>query len=455
MYQEVRTYIQKHRMLKRKDKVVAGVSGGPDSICLLFMLLKLRQELELSLAAVHIHHGLRQAADADEAYVRRLCSEWGVKLFVFHENVAEYARIHKLTMEEAGRNVRRMRFEEVSASLGGAKIALAHHQDDNAETLLLNLCRGSRLRGLGGIAPVEGAYIRPLLGIRKREIESYLEKRGISYCTDETNQEMCYTRNRIRGRVLPCLEENVNPRAMEHIADTAQRLRLAAEFVREEAEKCRQACVRQEENGEALLEESFREISPFLRREVLYETICRAAGTRKDIGAVHVRLTEELLEKQVGRRIDLPGDAWAERCYEGLRFFRKSLGEPPEIPGEFKMRVFDRPEGVEAIPQKTYTKWFDYDIIKNTVKIRHRQAGDYLTINSQGGRQKLKQYFINEKIPREARDRIWLAADADHVMWVVGYRQNQAYQITDKTRRILEIEFCGGKSNGRDSESND
>src|SRR5699024_2498038 len=135
-----------------------------------------------------------------------------------------------------------------------------------------------------------------------------------------TNQEMCYTRNRIRGRVIPCLEENVNPRAMEHIADTAQRLRLAAEFVREEAEKCRQACVRQEENGEALLEESFREISPFLRREVLYETICRAAGTRKDIGAVHVRLTEELLEKQVGRRIDLPGDAWAERCYEGLRF---------------------------------------------------------------------------------------------------------------------------------------
>ena len=266
---------------------------------------------------------------------------------------------------------------------------------------------------------------------------------------------MCYTRNRIRGRVIPCLEENVNPRAMEHIADTAQRLRLAAEFVREEAGKCRQVCVRQEKDGEILLEEPFRKLSLFLRREVLYETICRAAGTRRDIGAVHVSLAEGLLEKQVGRRIDLPGDAGAERCYEGLRFFRKSQGDLPEVPGEFKMRVFDRPEGMEGIPQKTYTKWFDYDIIKNTVKIRHRQAGDYLTINSQGGRQKLKQYFINEKIPRETRDRIWLAVDADHVMWVVGYRQNQAYQITDKTRRILEIEFCGGKSDGRDSESND
>ena len=148
----------------------------------------------------------------------------------------------------------------------------------------------------------------------------------------------------------------------------------------------------------------------------------------------------------------MPGSSNAVRDCGSFVRARETL---PEIPGKFKMRVFDRPEGMEGIPQKTYTKWFDYDIIKNTVKIRHRQAGDYLTINSQGGRQKLKQYFINEKIPREARDRIWLAADADHVMWVVGYRQNQAYQITDKTRRILEIEFCGGKSDGRDSESND
>ena len=119
-------------------------------------------------------------------------------------------------------------------------------------------------------------------------------------------------------------------------------------------------------------------------------------------------------------------------------------------------RVFPCTDEIrEAFPQIPYTKWFDYDIIKNTVKIRHRQPGDYITIDASGRTQKLKQYFINEKIPREERERIWLAADGSHIMWIIGYRQNQIYQITDKTKRILEMEFDGGKRDGRDSKSND
>ena len=447
MYQEVRTYIQKHRMLKRKDKVVAGVSGGPDSICLLFMLLKLRQELELSLAAVHIHHGLRQAADADEAYVRRLCSEWGVKLFVFHENVAEYARIHKLTMEEAGRNVRRMRFEEVSASLGGAKIALAHHQDDNAETLLLNLCRGSRLRGLGGIAPVEGAYIRPLLGIRKREIESYLEKRGISYCTDETNLEENYTRNRIRNRVIPYLEKEVNRQTVRHMADMMEEIRGMAGYVQEETLQWLERCVKKTvPEGILIRQEIYMQIPEFLRSYVLCEALYLAAGHRKDVEGVHIRALQELMGKQTGRRISLPYGLEGLRDYEGI-LLKKSGQKEEELCPRVYQRIFDRPGGPLRFPDLLYTKWFDYDIIKNTVKIRHRQPGDYLTIDRQGNTQKLKQYFINEKIPREERDRIWLAADGQEIMWVAGFRQNQKYQISDRTKRILEIEFYGGEEN--------
>ena len=358
MYQRVKAYVEAYHMLGKEDRVIAGISGGADSICLLFVLLELKKELGFDLVAVHVHHGLRGAsADRDEAYVRQVCKEQKVPLEVFRRDVRAYAKERGLTEEEAGREVRREAFLECAARRGATRIALAHHRNDNAETVLFHLCRGSSLEGLSGIPPVSGCWIHPLLCVDRREIGSYLEKRGISYCTDETNREMCYTRNRIRGRVIPCLEENVNPRAMEHIADTAQRLRLAAEFVREEAGKCRQVCVRQEKDGEILLEEPFRNLSLFLRREVLYETICRAAGTRRDIGAVHVSLAEGLLEKQVGRRIDLPGDAGAERCYEGLRFFRKSQGDLPEVAGEFKMRVFDRPEGMGGIPQKTYTKW--------------------------------------------------------------------------------------------------
>ena len=236
MYQRVKAYVEAYHMLGKEDRVIAGISGGADSICLLFVLLELKKELGFDLVAVHVHHGLRgEAADRDEDYVRQVCTEQKIPLEVFHRDVRAYAGERGLTEEEAGREVRREAFLECAVRRSATRIALAHHRNDNAETVLFHLCRGSSLEGLSGIPPVSGCWIHPLLCVDRREIESYLEKRGISYCTDETNQEMCYTRNRIRGRVIPCLEENVNPRAMEHIADTAQRLRLAAEFVREEA----------------------------------------------------------------------------------------------------------------------------------------------------------------------------------------------------------------------------
>lgn len=452
MYQKVKAYVKTYHMLEKKDRVIAGISGGADSICLLFILLELQKEIGFSLAAVHVHHGLRgEAADADEEYVRTVCRKQGVKLEVFRRDVKSAARQYRLSEEEAGREVRREAFLEFCSKWGGTKIALAHHRDDNAETLLFHLCRGSSLEGLAGIAPVKDLWIRPLLCVNRREIESYLEKRGISYCTDETNLGIDYARNRLRNQAIPYLEEHINQKAASHMADAAEQLRMAAEYIREETMKCFGDCVITKEGERVLLKKRLQKYPRILRMGVIHETICQAAGARRDIGSVHVRMIEELLEHQVGREADLPYEVRAERCYEGVGFRRKTKEKSPEIQGEFRFRVFDREGKREAIPQKTYTKWFDYDIIKNTVKMRHREAGDYLTINKEGGRQKLKQYFINEKVPKGERDQIWLAADGSHIMWVVGYRQNQAYQITDKTKKVLEIEFCGGKSNGRDS----
>ena len=172
MYERVRAYVKKYHMLQEKDHVLAGVSGGADSVCLLFMLVKLQKEMRFGLTVVHIHHGLRvESADADENYVRALCEKLDVELLSFHEDVGRYAKEQKLTLEEAGRNVRRHIFEEVCHRKNGTRIALAHHQNDNAETLLWNLSRGCGLKGIGGISPVDGKYIRPLLGVRRQEIE--------------------------------------------------------------------------------------------------------------------------------------------------------------------------------------------------------------------------------------------------------------------------------------------
>lgn len=487
MYQRVKEYIRRYHMLDGKDRVIAGVSGGADSICLLFMLAKMSRESGFSIVAVHVHHGLRgDAADGDAAYVADVCKELGVGLQTFYEDVRGYAREKGLTLEEAGRDVRRSIFEKVMRLEKGTKIALAHHRNDNAETLVWNLCRGCGLRGLGGIAPVAGAWIRPLLCLKRDEIESYLENRGISYCTDESNFTDDHTRNRIRAHVIPYLEEQVNPRAVCHMSETMEQMRLVGEFVEQEVKRYEARCVRYQGDRAVLIESEFRQVPDALRGFVLHEMLCSMAGKRKDIGSVHMEALEELRKRQVGRQVQLPYRLCARRCYEGIEVFsglmrqedhaeaksreRKAEYELSEEalrsggkaePGSVfsgcpvEWNVFERTIDMVIFPENPYTKWFDYDIIKNTVKIRHRQPGDYITISKEGGIQKLKQYFINEKIPGSLRDRIWLAADGHHIMWIVGYRQNQKYQITDKTRRILELKFYGGQDDGRKRQSND
>lgn len=454
MYQKVKAYVKKWHMLQKEDSVIAGISGGADSVCLLFMLLKLQKELGFALMAVHVNHGIRGAeAERDEAYVKRLCRQWNVRLKVYWENVPAYAKEHGMTEEEAGRDIRRTCFCKVLKEWGGTKIALAHHENDNVETLLWNLCRGTGIRGLGGIAPVNDVWIRPLLCVKRREIESYLKKRGISYCTDTTNADRRYMRNRIRMDVIPYLEDCVNTESVSHMGKTMERMYELEQYILEEVGQYKESCTGWKNGRRIIRQTEYTKIPKALRDNVLHEILCETAGRRKDIEEVHVQMLRDLFTKQVGKRIDLPYGVTAIRTYEGVRF-EKNIPEASYAGDEnelFSIRVFDREPGNVTFPEKIYTKWFDYDIIKNTVKIRHRIAGDSIVINRYGGRKKLKQYFTDQKVPQEDRDKIWIAADGDEVLWIVGYRQSQKYQITEKTTKILEIQYYGGEENGRDN----
>ena len=453
MYQKVKAYVKKWHMLQKEDSVIAGISGGADSVCLLFMLLKLQKELGFALMAVHVNHGIRGAeAERDEAYVKRLCRQWNVRLKVYRENVPAYAKEHGMTEEEAGRDIRRTCFCKVLKEWGGTKIALAHHENDNVETLLWNLCRGTGIRGLGGIAPVNDVWIRPLLCVKRREIESYLKKRGISYCTDTTNADRRYMRNRIRMDVIPYLEDCVNTESVSHMGKTMERMYELEQYILEEVGQYKESCTGWKNGRRIIRQTEYTKIPKALRDNVLHAILCETAGRRKDIEEVHVQMLRDLFTKQVGKRIDLPYGVTAIRTYEGVRF-EKNIPEASYAGDEnelFSIRVFDREPGNVTFPEKIYTKWFDYDIIKNTVKIRHRIAGDSIVINRYGGRKKLKQYFTDQKIPQEDRDKIWIAADGDEVLWIVGYRQSQKYQITEKTTKILEIQYYGGEEHGRD-----
>ena len=310
-----------------------------------------------------------------------------------------------------------------------------------------------------GIAPFySDKYAK--IGFQVNELfdEEYLKENNIDYCTDETNLEDHYTRNRLRNHVIPYLEREINPRAVSHMADTMEQMRTVWAFMEEEVEKCRKYCVKPKQDkadGVVILEEGFRSVNETVRTFLIHELLCETAGRKKDIEQIHVKLVEELMEHQTGRKIMLPYEMTGERCYEGIWLHKvkdkEKSGENSKPP--VQMRILERTPQTSVFPKKTYTKWFDYDIIKSTVKIRHKQPGDYITIDKNGSTQSLKKYFVNVKVPREDREKIWLAADGSHILWIIGYRQNQAYQVTDKTRRILEIEFNGGEEDGRESKS--
>lgn len=482
MYEKIKTYIRRYSMIEKEDVVIAGVSGGADSVCLLLLLEKLKKEWNFGLAVVHVNHCLRgKDADADEIFVRNLCEKMDIPILCVREDVKAYAEQYKLSEEEAGREVRRAAYRQAMDAYNGTKIALAHHMDDNAETMLLNLARGTGMKGMAGIRPVNSNYIRPLLAVRRSEIEEYLRKQHTGYQTDSTNLEDAYTRNRIRNHVIPYLESHVNRKTVEHMQEYAEQMEQAAGYLDRQTDKLWNACVKDSDIGYQIALKPFREEDKALHPYLIRRVIAAAAGREKDIESVHVRNVAELCDRQSGRRVMLPYGLEAVREYDTIWIRKKKSemerwgngkngvkeceGKLSEVllcrPGK---EVFDRQteEGVhlrvftcekipDAFEERLYTKWFDYDIIQNDVVLRGRRSGDYLQIDAQGHTQKLKNYLINAKIPKGQRDQIPLIAAGQEILWIIGYRQNQKYQVTEHTKRILEIqvEDYGGKEDGR------
>lgn len=463
MLGKVRSYTEKWQMLTSEDCVIVGVSGGADSVCLLLVLLELQKEIGFDVVAVHVNHGLRgEDADADEIFVKQFCTERGVPLETYFADVEAIAKERKQSTEEAGREVRREFFEQTRRKYNGTKIALAHHQNDNAETFLFRLARGTGLKGLGGMAPVKNEFIRPLLCVDRSEIETYLQEQGISYCTDATNESDAYARNLIRNQVIPRLEQGVNSKAVEHINRTMEHMRQIQNYLEEQTEGYLKKCVRRTESGLTLSEEIFKTVPNVMKPLLIREVLVRISGREKDLEDVHLRQIEELFDKQTGRKIDLPYQMEAKRVYDGVELCRKEeMGCEPEkeifidlqqaqATYQWKnkkicCRILNKMQIDGETLEKSHTKRFDCDIIKNGISFRTRRQGDYITIHPDGRTQKLKTYFINEKIPQKERDKILLVADGSHILWIVGYRVNCAYETKENTKCVLEIHIDEGE----------
>ena len=446
--QKIFFYIKEQELIGAGDMVLAGVSGGADSMCLLEVLCTYQKQLTFDLRVVHVEHGIRGADSlADASYVQQFCENRKIPCEVVSVDAPGYSAAHGLSVEEAARILRYEAFEQAAQGIEAdhVRIAVAHHMEDQAETMLWQMIRGSDIKGMGGMRAKRGRIIRPLLAVGRAQIEEFLREHGIRWREDRTNCDGAYTRNRLRMEVLPVLSQ-LNAQAVGHLCESARRLQETEDYLATQTELLYGKYTDDTPNGGIFVDQALLREPVFLQRRVLYRALGAAAGRAKDLGARHIELLRELFSHQVGRELMLPYGVRGVRDYEGVQL----LPECPQsnvkesFEDQIHMEVLDRVD-VGEISKKKYTKWFDYDKIECNVQIRRRQSGDYLTVDRAGHRQKLKNYLVNEKIPKSQRDELLLLADGSHIMWVVGHRISDYYKIDEHTKHVLKVQYDGGK----------
>ena len=485
IYKKVTNFIKKHRMIEEDDLVAVGVSGGADSVCLLHLLRRLSGEVPFRIIAVHVDHGVRTESAQDAAYVERLCQRMDVPFFLKKVDMGGYAKEHGLSSEEAGRQLRYAAYEEALTQYcrgdETGKIAVAHNANDRAETMLFHIFRGSGMRGLRSIQPVREHVIRPILCLERGEIERYLAEHDLEYRIDITNDGDEYTRNRIRHHILPYAERQICSGAVAHMGELADILAETEDYLEKQTERIYEICV-EEVPAEKANDRAVRlsvacaqllSEDPVIYKRVLLACMERLMPYRKDIARQHISDLAMLMEKQGSKELSLPYGIKAYKEYDKLILSRNAddavcredggrtdkpytVVPPVEIPlpnGETIVFSFLKNKGIfcekeQNIPENRYTKWFDYDKITTTLVLRTRQQGDYLTIDAALHTKSVKQYMIDEKIPKMQRDSMYILADGSHILWIPGYRISERYKVDKSTKRILQVQLRGGYYGG-------
>ena len=462
---KIKAFCRQKELFSPGDRVIVGLSGGADSVCLFLLLSALAKEFHLTLIPVHINHNLRgEEALADQHFCEELCRQYNLSLVVISAPVEKLAKEHGWSLEEAGRNARYNAFAETAAKYQCNKIAVAHHKDDQAETVLFQMFRGSRLKGLAGMEAKNGALVRPLLSVTREEIETYLKKKNQSYCIDRTNLEEEYTRNKIRHRILPAAQEACAG-AVEHISELAEYVGQVETFLEKLTEERFASCADQDEKNNVSLDiEKLKQTDRLLAERVVYQALCIACGRKKDITAGFVSDCIALAGKQTGRQISLPEGVIAERRFDKLFIGRSQKAAEelyaevnqfpfevflPEMNKKLELFIKKREELEENIPKSTYTKWFDYDKIKQVMSVRNIMAEDEIIVYADGRKKKAANVLAEAKIPKELRKAFPVLAEGNKVLWIPGIRGSEGFHITKETTQVLVATIDGGNNHGR------
>lgn len=419
MFDQLLALVRKQSLIAPGDQIVCAVSGGADSVAMLFALYLLREKLDIQLSAAHFNHGLRGAeSDEDEAFVRRLCDRYDIPLTVGRGNVTA----GKKGLEAAARDARYAFFDTLPG-----KIATAHTADDNAETVLMHMIRGTGLKGLGAIAPRRGRIIRPMLAVTRREVLAFLEEYNLSYRNDSSNETDDFLRNRIRHHVMPLLEQE-NPKICENLSAMALRLRQDEQVLQDLSQV----------SGPPRIEK-LRQAQPAVRSRML-ENFLKQQGV-KEPEAEHISLAEALVfSDKPGAKAQFPGGVTLRRCYDRLTAETEAQPLPQAAlfcPGQVvvgRYRITCMPAQQILNNKNTFTLPYGEWVV------RSREPADQITLS--GGTKTLKKLFIDRKIPAHLRPGIPLIANADMVAAVYGIGVNtdcMATQLPAMQIRIEEI----------------
>ncbi len=457
--------IRNSYLIEQEEGVVVGLSGGYDSVCLLHVLNSLSETLQIKLYAVHINHMLRGIeANADEHYAAELCRELGIPFSAIQVDVGAIAKERGISLEEAGRDVRYREFYKYVQTVGAAKIAVAHNRNDQAETVMMHIIRGSATAGLVGMEYKRGIIIRPILDITRAEIENYCREAGLSPRTDSSNLSEEFTRNRVRLGLLPYINENFGI----NIVDSLCRLSVhAAEdnsFIDQCAYDVFSNVICNKNMGMIEMKaEKLSALAPAIRNRVFKLALVHVAGSSTGINSIHYRSLSELVIKgRTGAQAELPGGIRAIYSYGILKIidsgtvlmddepidFHGILDIPgtiwiPELNAEVTATIqsYNHIDNYLSLGYNPFMQFFDYEMMNKGINIRNRQKGDVFKPLKSNGTKRLKEYFIDSKIPREQRDKMPLLCIGNEVIWVIGDKISDKFRVTENTKSIVKIEY--------------
>ena len=462
--QRVLNFIQGNQLVSGQHCLLVAVSGGPDSVCLLYILVKLQEELGIRLHIAHLNHQLRGAdSEADAHYVSDLAHRLGIPATIEQRDVKAYQAQHHLSLEEAAREVRYTFLAQAAKSIGANRAAVGHTADDHIETILMHLIRGTGTRGLRGLQPSSlwqssGSsltIIRPLLPVSRRETADYCHNHQLMPRIDASNLSLSPLRNRIRHQLLPLLE-SYNPQVAEALLRTA---RIAGDdfaFLDKETTRQWGKIVQKQGNTITLDKERFLELPLALKRYLLRRAIEDLLGNLKDIESRHIEEMIDALTKPTGKRLSLPGGLVFSIEYDkyligsdpaALSPFPVLDAEfPLKLPGEtvppgwhIEATIISREQITEK--DEDFTAYFDLNKTGNKLLVRPRQPGDRFQPLGMNGPKKLGEFMIDSKIPSAWRQRVPIVCSPQHILWVVGWRIDERVKVTNTTRQILRLKF--------------